>query len=254
MTSNDDTTDKIKVWKCEECAATIDAACYCFVKNNNKHELPECSHNENWQQTTDYEITERKPEPGHNISKCSCVECHQARDIENLTRERQIDTSASIPTTSPRRRVKIIWSEVTAENVSTANALKKYDGQIFTDENFIGMAHVSEIPPTWLEDVVDGPLNTDQLLSLLNIEYAGMDVIMSDTIEDIVTRTEANQRLRDQPQQAFDDWVQHMYPDWTAQQKAYARIVWNARGGDQSTDEPTQLRSLNHNKPIQGES
>lgn len=206
------------------------------------------------------------------------------------------------PATPPTRRIKIIWSEVTAENVHIAAELKNWDSVIDSKTTAIGhggkrVINISDIPPTWLEDVPAAPVSAATVLE--NAVRDGLQKEIDDWPGDKIKRCfflgvvdgSENERLRHlptmnldgwwlsggcrnvkeehmvfthdllkqcwqaclnahnlpladttQPRHAetttYEDWSNHMYPDWTIAQVAYGRIVWNACVAAHNQPEP----------------
>lgn len=232
-------TDKIKVWKCEECGQPT----MCFKKCGNKPDS--CNVNQgplsdpsNWQPTTDYEITERTT----HAQQAPDSDWGDKSKMSGLVDENKL-YGGHVGPHPPNRRVKIIWSEVTAENVHIAAELKNWDSVIDSKTTAIGhggekVINISDIPPTWLEDIE--PAGPVQPGDIVNQYLHDNDIhIESDFNEwsrhklfsaflDIAKLSEQNALLRHTETTTYEDWSNHMYPDWTPAQIAYGRIVWNA--------------------------
>lgn len=206
-------SDKIKVWKCEACLSGEHPCIAVNIAMGGYFNKPlkcigECDE-ANWQPTTDYEITEKIPTTPDEIEK----------KYGTIWGKRSRATGQPVKViniTPTKKRLKIKWDEITADNVYIAHILSDRVNPIDTEKigtirTNKGELQVSDIPPTWLEDVIEpGPMSAEDVVTRVRKEQFPDHLI--DTISymgistALVKAGEQNERLRHQPKQTFEEW------------------------------------------------
>lgn len=94
----------------------------------------------------------------------------------------------------------------------------------------------NDIPKDWLQEIKEPETFDEWFQGRFNSGVSLQGIFTQDDLRACHEWTKENERLKHEPKQRFEEWVNKMYPGFDTHERAQARLIWDASAKNRGYD------------------